>query len=170
MAKSILITGGARSGKSRLAERLMTELGPDPTYIATSEVRDAEMAERVALHRDRRGPEWRLIEEPFDLTGALGRADGPVLVDCLTLWLTNLMLADRDWEPAARTLAQTIPALSHPTIFVTNEVGLGIVPDNTLARRFRDAAGALNQTIAETVDEVYLCVSGQPLKVKPHAL
>ena len=169
MAKSILITGGARSGKSQLAERLIADLGPYPTYIATSEVRDAEMADRVTQHRNRRGPEWQLIEEPFDLTGALTRTSGPVLVDCLTLWLTNLMLADRDWQQAADALALAIPILPHPAIFVTNEVGLGIVPENALARRFRDAAGRLNQTVAETVDEVYLCVAGQPLKVKPHA-
>lgn len=148
----------------------MADLGPHPVYIATSEVRDAEMADRVALHRDRRGPEWNLIEEPFDLVGALGQANGPVLVDCLTLWLTNLMLADRDWQQAGAALAQVIPTLPHPVIFVTNEVGAGIVPENALARRFRDAAGTLNQTIADTVDEVYLCVAGQPLKVKPHAI
>ncbi|SPJ23417.1 Bifunctional adenosylcobalamin biosynthesis protein CobP [Palleronia abyssalis] len=168
MAKSILITGGARSGKSAYAERRIAAMGGAPIYVATAEARDGEMAERVAQHRARRGPEWGLIEEPLDLIGALNRSDqGPRLVDCLTLWLSNLMFADRDWKAEGVRVANAIPALTHPVVFVTNEVGLGIVPDNALARRFRDAAGWLNQTIAEASDEVVLVVAGQPLKVKP---
>ncbi|WP_375261662.1 bifunctional adenosylcobinamide kinase/adenosylcobinamide-phosphate guanylyltransferase [Palleronia sp.] len=170
MAKSILITGGARSGKSAFAERSVAGLGGAPTYIATAQPQDDEMYARIAAHRARRGAEWRLIEEPVDLIGALRASDtGPRLVDCLTLWLTNLMLAEADWRAAADEAANLLPDLFHPVIFVTNEVGLGIVPDNALARRFRDAAGAVNQTIADAADEVFLVVAGQPLKVKPGA-
>ena len=170
MAKSILITGGARSGKSVFAERSVTELGGAPTYIATAQPQDDEMDARIAAHKARRGAEWGLIEEPVDLFGALRQTDtGPRLVDCLTLWLTNLMLSEADWRAAVNGVAALLPDLSHPVVFVTNEVGLGIVPENALARRFRDAAGAVNQTIAEAADEVFLVVAGQPLKVKPGA-
>ena len=170
MSKSILITGGARSGKSVFAERTIAALGGTPTYIATAQPQDDEMDARVAAHKARRGDEWALIEEPVDLVDALLRSDtGPRLVDCLTLWLTNLMLAEADWRAAVDHLAARVPALSHPVVFVTNEVGYGIVPDNPLARRFRDAAGAVNQTIADAADEVFLVVAGQPLKVKPGA-
>ncbi len=168
MGKSILITGGARSGKSALAERMALALGPAPVYVATAEAGDGEMAARIAAHRARRGPEWDLIEAPRDLAGALSRSDtGPRLVDCLTLWLSNLMAADADWEGAAAGIARLAARQDHPVIFVTNEVGSGIVPDNALARRFRDAAGCVNQIVAEAADEVYLCVAGQPLRVKP---
>jgi len=168
MAKSILITGGARSGKSALAERLTLGLGSRPVYIATAEARDAEMADRIAAHRTRRGGDWSLVEAPLDLIGALRDSDhAPRLVDCLTLWLSNLMLAERDWRPEAAALCALIPDLAQPVVLVTNEVGLGIVPDNALARAFRDAAGQLNQTVAAACDEVHLCVAGQPIKVKP---
>ncbi|TRD22686.1 bifunctional adenosylcobinamide kinase/adenosylcobinamide-phosphate guanylyltransferase [Palleronia caenipelagi] len=169
MAKSILITGGARSGKSALAERLVQDIGPDPLYIATAQAFDGEMEDRIGLHQDRRGPEWGLIEAPLDLTGALAQAGTrPCLVDCLTLWLTNLMLAERDWREEADRLAALIGTLPGPVVFVTNEVGLGIVPETPLGRAFRDAAGTLNQQVAGRCDEVFLCVAGQPLKVKPH--
>ena len=170
MAKSILITGGARSGKSTFAEARTLALGSPALYIATSEIRDGEMEARVTAHRARRGAEWSLVEEPFDLARVLTETDtAPRLVDCLTLWLTNLMLDDRDWCAAGAEVAALLPRLAHPVVFVTNEVGLGIVPENALARAFRDAAGALNQTIADAADEVYLVVAGQPLKVKPGA-
>ena len=170
MAKSILITGGARSGKSVFAERVIVGLGGAPTYIATAQPQDDEMDARIAAHKARRGAEWGLIEEPMDLAGALRQTDiGPRLVDCLTLWLTNLMLAEVDWRAAVDGVVALLPDLSHPVVFVTNEVGLGIVPENPLARRFRDAAGAVNQTIADAADEVFLVVAGQPLKVKPGA-
>lgn len=170
MAKSILITGGARSGKSAFAERSIAGFGGAPTYIATAQPQDDEMNARIAAHKLRRGAEWALIEEPLDLFGALRGSDtGPRLVDCLTLWLTNLMLAEADWRGAVDGIASLLPDLSHPVVFVTNEVGLGIVPANALARRFRDAAGIVNQTIADAADEVFLVVAGQPLKVKPGA-
>lgn len=168
MSKTILITGGARSGKSAVAERMTTDLGPAPIYIATSEVRDAEMAARVAAHLDRRGTDWTTIEEPLDVVGALRRSDGagPRLLDCLTLWLSNLMLGGHDWKSVAHGLAAALPDMASPVVIVTNEVGAGIVPENRLAREFRDAAGEMNQVIAAASDDVYLAVAGQTLKVK----
>jgi len=169
MIKSILITGGARSGKSSFAERVTLSLGSPAIYIATAEAHDAEMAGRIARHQSRRGDEWSTLTEPLALTEALRQSDGgpPRLVDCLTLWLTNLMMAERDWEAEVMALADLVPALTAPVVFVTNEVGAGIVPDNALARAFRDAAGFTNQRIAEASDELWLCVAGHPLKVKP---
>ena len=170
MAKSILITGGARSGKSQLAERMTLGLGKPAIYIATAEAFDVEMADRIARHRARRGPEWATVNAPLDLLGALRDSDGegrPRLIDCVTLWLSNLMLGEHDWEAAVADLAGLIPRLTAPVVFVTNEVGSGIVPENALARAFRDAAGLTNQRLAGTCDEVWFCVSGLPLKVKP---
>lgn len=169
MGKSILITGGARSGKSGLAERLTLELGNPAVYIATAQAHDSEMAARIAAHQARRGAEWRTVAEPLALAEALVRTDGtaPRLVDCLTLWLSNLILSDSDWEAASEGLVATLARQSAPVILVTNEVGGGIVPENRLARQFRDAAGLLNQRVAEACDEVHLCVAGYPLQVKP---
>ncbi|MDG3039747.1 bifunctional adenosylcobinamide kinase/adenosylcobinamide-phosphate guanylyltransferase [Roseicyclus marinus] len=170
MAKSILITGGARSGKSQLAERMTLGLGDPAIYIATAEAFDAEMEDRIARHRARRGPEWTTVNAPLDLVGALRDSDGqgkPRLVDCVTLWLSNLMLGDHDWEATVAELTDLVPRLSAPVVFVTNEVGSGIVPENALARAFRDAAGLSNQRLAQICDEVWFCVSGLPLKVKP---
>ncbi len=168
MSKTILITGGARSGKSVIAETKALSLGRPAIYIATAEVRDAEMADRVAAHRARRGAEWVDHAAPLDLTGALRATDGqgPRLVDCLTLWLTNLMLGGHDWAAEARALCDALPGQTSPVVLVTNEVGGGIVPDNKLARDFRDAAGRLNQQVAAVADEVILAVAGLPLKVK----
>ena len=169
MAKSILITGGARSGKSTLAERMTLRLGTPAIYIATAEALDAEMADRIARHRARRGPEWQTLAAPLDLVGALQRSDGqaPRLVDCLTLWLSNLMFAGRDWQAEAEALALCLTQQASPVILVTNEVGAGIVPENALARAFRDAAGLTNQRIAAVCDEVWISIAGQALKVKP---
>lgn len=161
----ILITGGARSGKSRLAEARVAGFPGRPVYLATAEARDTEMADRIAAHRARRDG-WRTIEEPLDLIGALAQADGPVLVDCLTLWLSNLMGAGRDWRAEAEALALSLAAQETPVVLVTNEVGSGIVPDNRLARDFRDAQGWLNQRIGDTADEVWLAVAGQGLQIK----
>jgi adenosylcobinamide kinase/adenosylcobinamide-phosphate guanylyltransferase len=169
MTKSILITGGARSGKSALAERMTLALGTPAIYIATAEAWDSEMEERIARHRARRGAEWETVAEPLDLARALTETDGgaPRLVDCVTLWLSNLMLGGHDWEAEVARVAELIPRLSAPVVFVTNEVGSGIVPDNALARAYRDAAGLTNQRLADACDELWLCVSGHPLKVKP---
>ena len=126
------------------------------------------MAVRITTHRDRRGPEWTTVAAPLDLVGALLATDmkGPRLLDCITLWLSNLMLAGQDWQAAGRAFVNALPQQSDPVVIVTNEVGGGIVPDNALSREFRDAAGQLNQWIAAEADEVYLAVAGLPLKVK----
>jgi adenosylcobinamide kinase/adenosylcobinamide-phosphate guanylyltransferase len=168
MGRTVLVTGGARSGKSAIAEARALSFAPRAVYIATAEARDGEMTARIAAHQARRGDNWRTQAEPLDLTGALAATDGqgPRLVDCLTLWLTNLMLGGQDWQAAGRALVAALPAQTDPVILVTNEVGAGIVPENALAREFRDAAGILNQWVAAVADEVTLAVAGLPLKVK----
>ncbi len=168
MSRTILITGGARSGKSRIAEANAARFGPRATYIATAQPHDAEMVARIGEHQARRGPGWTTHAEPLNLAGALSATDGqgPRLVDCLTLWLTNLLLGGHDWKAASGAFIAAFPDQRDPVVIVTNEVGSGIVPDNALAREFRDAAGLLNQWVAEAADEVYLAVSGLPLKVK----
>ncbi|MGC6413015.1 MAG: bifunctional adenosylcobinamide kinase/adenosylcobinamide-phosphate guanylyltransferase [Candidatus Puniceispirillaceae bacterium] len=169
MAYSILVTGGARSGKSRYAEERTCALGPTLVYIATAQAFDAEMEQRIALHQERRGPEWQTVNAPLALPDAIRQSDGkgPCLVDCLTLWLSNLMFAEEDIEAATDDLIKAIQDRQDPIVFVTNEVGAGIVPENAIARRFRDEAGRLNQIIAAHVDEVYVSISGLPLKLKP---
>jgi adenosylcobinamide kinase/adenosylcobinamide-phosphate guanylyltransferase len=164
----ILITGGARSGKSVRAEARATAFAGKPVYIATAEALDAEMRERIAGHRARRGNEWIEHETPLELVPALKATDGggARLVDCLTLWLSNLMHADRDWSRETAELTQTLRAQKSPVVLVTNEVGLGIVPDNALARQYRDAAGIMNQMIAAAADEVEFIVAGLPVRVK----
>ena len=164
----ILITGGARSGKSVRAEARAKGFAGKPVYIATAEALDAEMRDRIAGHRARRGSEWIEHETPLDLVPALKATDGggARLVDCLTLWLSNLMHAERDWSKETARLAETLSAQKSPVVLVTNEVGLGIVPDNALARRYRDAAGIMNQAIAQAADEVEFIVAGLPVRVK----
>jgi adenosylcobinamide kinase / adenosylcobinamide-phosphate guanylyltransferase len=171
VAKLTLVLGGARSGKSRYAESLITALPPPWTppwtYIATAEAGDAEMAERIAQHRGRRGPQWRSIEAPRGLEGVLAeRKSEPVLVDCLTLWLSNLMLADRPIADEMARLEQALALSAAPKVVVANEVGYGIVPDHPLGRRFRDAQGVLNQRVAALADRVVLVVAGIPLAIK----
>jgi adenosylcobinamide kinase/adenosylcobinamide-phosphate guanylyltransferase len=163
-----LILGGARSGKSRHAEALTESRPPPWRYIATAQPLDDEMAERIARHRARRPDGWITREAPLDLAGALGEApDGqPVLIDCLTLWLTNLVLGGGDPEAEASRLTAALAAPRGPWVAVANEVGLGIVPENPLARRFRDAAGRLNQAVAEQADQVLFMVAGLPMRVK----
>ncbi|MCA0019833.1 bifunctional adenosylcobinamide kinase/adenosylcobinamide-phosphate guanylyltransferase [Mesorhizobium sp. B264B1A] len=162
------IIGGGRSGKSAHAETLMTALPSPWAYIATAQPYDDEMRQRIALHRSRRGEGWTTIDAPLDLVGALEALpeDQPVLVDCLTLWLTNHMLADHDVEAECRRLADMLSRPRGPWFVVSNEVGQGIVPDNALGRRFRDAAGRLNQQVAAIAETVLLMVAGLPLKVK----
>ncbi|RXH22335.1 MULTISPECIES: bifunctional adenosylcobinamide kinase/adenosylcobinamide-phosphate guanylyltransferase [Bradyrhizobium] len=164
----ILITGGARSGKSRRAEMRTRAFPGQPVYVATAEALDTEMEARIAKHRARRGADWIEREVPLDLVGALVATDGggARLVDCLTLWLSNLMHATRDWEREVTELAAALPRFKSPVVLVTNEVGLGIVPDNALARLYRDAAGTMNQTIADVADEVEFVVAGLPMKLK----
>jgi adenosylcobinamide kinase/adenosylcobinamide-phosphate guanylyltransferase len=164
----ILITGGARSGKSTRAEARVRALAGRPVYIATAEALDSEMTERIAKHRARRGGDWLERECPLELVASLFETDGggARLVDCLTLWLSNLMLAERDWEKEGHELVEALGRQRSPVVLVTNEVGLGIVPDNALARRFRDAAGILNQMVARAADEVEFVVAGLPMRVK----
>jgi adenosylcobinamide kinase / adenosylcobinamide-phosphate guanylyltransferase len=162
-----LVLGGARSGKSRYAERLISAMSPPWIYVATAEARDAEMAQRIAAHQARRGSEWRTVEAPSDLSGALASAQtGPILIDCLTLWLSNRMLAGADIDREVGQLQTVLAQCSGPVVIVTNEVGCGIVPDNALARRFRDLQGSLNQRIAAAADCVVLMVAGLPVPVK----
>ena len=172
MAHTIFVTGGARSGKSRLAEGLAAGYGAPLGYIATGRAGDAEMAERIARHRARRGPAWRTVEEPEDIAGAISANEGScnaLLVDCVTLWLTNLLLKYDDGARALEevaTLVRLLPELQTPLILVSNEVGMGIVPENALARAFRDLAGEASEMLARAADEVYVMFSGLPMKLK----
>ena len=168
MAQLTLVLGGARSGKSRYAESLIVALPPPWIFVATAEAGDAEMTERIALHRLRRGHDWQTIEAPHDLTAALAAvaADVPVLVDCLTLWLSNRMLADADLDAEIGRLEVALDGRHGGVVLVSNEVGFGIVPDNELARRFRDLQGRLNQRLAARADRVVLVVAGLPIVVK----
>jgi adenosylcobinamide kinase/adenosylcobinamide-phosphate guanylyltransferase len=164
-----LVLGGARSGKSRYAERLIEAAAESGLYLATAEARDDEMRERIRQHRQRRGPRWTTIEAPLEIGPILrrdARPSRPILVDCLTLWLANLLEAGREAEPACAALVETAAVLDGPVVFVANEVGLGIVPENALARRFRDEAGLLNQRLAARADRVLFMVAGLPLEVK----
>ena len=162
--------GGARSGKSRYAEALARNADGSCTYIATASAGDEEMAARIAEHRARRGPRWTTIEEPVHLAAALDRAmepDGFVLVDCITLWLSNLLLADESHDQPVEELLRVLTEPRGTVVLVSNEVGLGIVPDNALARRFRDVAGTTNQRLAEAVDAVMFLAAGLPIVLKP---
>jgi adenosylcobinamide kinase/adenosylcobinamide-phosphate guanylyltransferase len=169
MGDTILVLGGARSGKSRHAQALAEAGGKAAIYVATAQALDGEMADRIARHRADRDSRWQTVEAPVALAEALAMHDGAdrvMLVDCLTLWLTNLLLADMDLEAHGAALADTIAALRGDVILVANEVGLGIVPDNALARRFRDAAGLLNQRLAGVCAKVDLVTAGLPLRLK----
>lgn len=166
------VLGGARSGKSAFAQRRALESGLQVIYFATAEVGDAEMAERIARHRAERPAEWGLVEEPLDLAGALRRYAAPthcLLVDCLTLWLCNLLAAGEDRRHAETTaLLTTLADLPGQVLLVSNEVGQSIVPDNPLARQFRDEAGRLHQAVASRCDRVIFVVAGLPLTLKDH--
>ena len=170
-----LVLGGARSGKSTHAEKLATGslhgAAPQPAvYIATAQAGDVEMATRIAVHRTRRGSNWSTVEEPLKLDEALGAAaqhGRPVLVDCLTLWLSNVMLGGGDVDEATDHLVRALEGLGGvPVVFVSNEVGLGVVPDTPLGRTFRDAQGRLNVRLAERADRVVLMTAGLPLTLK----
>ncbi|WP_136656449.1 bifunctional adenosylcobinamide kinase/adenosylcobinamide-phosphate guanylyltransferase [Nitratireductor sp. XY-223] len=165
----VLVLGGARSGKSAFAEDYVERSGLEPVYVATGRSFDQEMDERIRHHKARRGEGWRTVEEPLALVGALDeycREGRAVLVDCLTLWVTNLMMADRDVEREGSALAVCLGRCQGAVVLVSNEVGLGIVPENAMARAFRDHAGRLHQQIAAQCDEVYFLAAGLPLKMK----
>ena len=167
-----LVLGGARSGKSAYAENLIETSGLDPVYLATAEAGDDEMAERIRRHIARRGDRWRTVEEALSLLPTLQRHTEPgsaVLVDCLTLWLANLMADSRDIEVETDVLVAGLKAFAGPVVFVSNEVGLGIVPANTQAREFRDHAGRLNQAVAMAADRAVMLVAGLPLDLKSAA-
>jgi adenosylcobinamide kinase/adenosylcobinamide-phosphate guanylyltransferase len=165
---STLVLGGARSGKSRYAEQIAMSSRPPWIYVATAESFDDEMATRIADHKSRRSQDWQTIDAPLDLAGALAALprSATVLVDCLTLWLSNLMLAERNIEAEIQRLEAAMLAHEAPLVLVSNEVGFGIVPDNALARRFRDFQGLLNQRVAARADRVVLVVAGLPMIVK----
>jgi adenosylcobinamide kinase/adenosylcobinamide-phosphate guanylyltransferase len=161
------VLGGARSGKSRYAESLFAALPPPFIYVATAQPGDDEMGARIAAHRARRGAGWRTIEAPRDLRGTLAACGkAPALLDCLTLWLSNLMLAEADIEAEIKGLEAALAAAAAPVVVVANEVGSGIVPEFPLGRKFRDLQGALNQRIAARADRVVLMVAGLPLMIK----
>ena len=170
LAPTTLVLGGARSGKSRLAEKMVLGSGRQAVYLATGRAFDGEMETRIAEHQERRGPEWRSIDVPLELAPALLAhcADNTaVLVDCLTLWVTNLMLEGRNVSRESQDLTEVLAGgLDGPVVFVSNEVGLGIVPDNAMAREFRDHAGRLHQSIAEIAGRVLFVAAGLPLTLK----
>jgi adenosylcobinamide kinase / adenosylcobinamide-phosphate guanylyltransferase len=166
-ANLTLVLGGARSGKSRYAESLITAGQPPWTYIATAEAGDEEMAARIKAHRQRRLSCWRTIEAPRDVAAVLAEYESaPVLIDCLTLWLSNLVLAQADLEGEISRLEKALRAMKAHVVLVANEVGLGIVPEHPLGRQFRDWQGVLNQRMAAQADRVILMVAGLPLAVK----
>lgn len=167
--KSLLVLGGARSGKSRHAQAMAEATGGDLVFIATAQAFDGEMTDRIARHRADRDARWRTVEAPLALAEAIDAADRPgatVLVDCLTLWASNLVLAEADTDAAAARLVATLEQVRAPIVLVSNEVGFGIVPDNALARRFRDVAGLLNQRVAAVVSEVDFVIAGLPQRLK----
>lgn len=164
-----LVIGGAASGKSAFAEGLVTASGGRPVYVATAEAWDDEMAARIAAHRESRAQDgWRTVEAPRDLPAALAcvQADEAVLIDCATMWLTNLILAEADMPAAEAALMAALAACPAPVVIVTNEVGQGIVPENALARAFRYAQGGLNRRLAARADRVVLVAAGLPLVLK----
>ena len=174
MAKIIFITGGARSGKSSFAEKLASTLGKDVLFLATAEALDKEMADRIKKHKSKRSSTWRTIEEPININilNKFRNFDGAIILDCITLWLSNMIhkfgieAAEHRILEDIRTLLKTARTSKFTLIVVSNELGMGIVPENKLAREFRDIAGKCNQLIARMADEVYLMVSGIELKIK----
>ena len=177
MAHVTFITGGARSGKSDFAEKLAKGFGEQLCYLATAQTLDSEMCERVKKHRERRDADWQTVEEPYLLSQALEGCDGKyqaIMVDCITLWLSNLLFRHEKYGndiearifEDVRSLETTLQGMVTPVIMVSNEVGMGIVPENRLARLFRDIAGKTNQSLAAAADEVHVVISGIPLKLK----
>lgn len=177
MSRTIFITGGARCGKSVFAEKLAQQFETPLCYLATAQALDSEMTARIKQHGERRGEQWQTLEEPLDLPRALKESDGRyqvILVDCITLWLSNLLFAYENQEVEVETrimqdvqqLAEVLQGMATTVILVSNEVGMGIVPENGLARLYRDIAGRANQLLAAAADEVHLVVSGIPLKLK----
>jgi len=161
-----LVLGGARSGKSRYAEELLMRATPPWTYVATAEAFDDEMRDRIAHHRARRDARWQTLDAPLALAATIPTLEGPTLIDCLTLWLSNQMLAERDVEAETGRLLAALAAAPGPLVAVSNEVGLGLVPETPLGRAFRDAQGRLNQKVAAAADRVVFMAAGLPLNLK----
>ena len=167
--KIIFITGGARSGKSSFAIAEASKAKGKKAYIATAEALDDEMKERIERHRKQRGNEWDTYEEPLEIGEVIKEIEGRfevVVIDCLTLWLSNLMMTDNDIGKEIEGFVSSLSTIHCSLYIVSNEVGMGIVPENEMARRFRDLAGMLNQRVAEIADEVYMAVAGIPVKIK----
>lgn len=167
--KIIFVTGGARSGKSGFALNMADAVSVKKAYIATAESMDSEMSERIKKHKEARGKEWDTFEEPVKISALIKSLDEKydvLLIDCLTLWLSNMMLADKNVEEEMKVFCSSLLKVRCSLIIVSNEVGMGIVPENKLARQFRDLSGMLNQKIAEISDEVYLLTAGIPIKIK----
>lgn len=162
------VLGGAASGKSRIAENIIVNSGLNPVYLATARIWDAEIQDKVDLHRARRGPEWMTVNAPLDLSTPLDQAtpDQAVLLDCATMWLTNIMLDEHDLDAEQTALRAALTRCRAPVVVVSNEVGQGIVPENALARRFREAQGRLNIALAEQADHVVHVVAGLPRSLK----
>ena len=164
---SLLVLGGVRSGKSAYAEQRLLDMAPGTrAYVATAEVIDEAMRERIERHRARRDPSWRLVEAPIGLPAALARESGPVLVDCVSVWLTNLLVHERPVDPAMLALLRMLEPRKAATVIVSNEVGLGGIETHALARRFADHQGQLNQDLARWAEEVVLVTAGLPLTLK----
>lgn len=164
-----LILGGARSGKSTYAENLALSANLSPVYIATAQAHDDEMRDRIDIHKTRRGQNWTTVEQPIALCEALqahANATNVILVDCLTLWLSNLMMADKNIEDETIKLTTLLPQLAGPIILVSNEVGMGLVPETPLGREFRDHQGRLNQAVAQVADTLSFIAAGYPLHLK----
>jgi adenosylcobinamide kinase/adenosylcobinamide-phosphate guanylyltransferase len=170
VSSTLFVLGGARSGKSAFAQTEVEGAGLEPVFVATAHAYDDEMAARIARHVAARDARWRTCEAPYDLAATLATEAAPsrlLLVDCLTLWLSNLLLRGDDLEAATAHLVDRIVSLAGPAVFVSNEVGAGIVPDNALARGFRDAQGRLNQAVATACDSVVLVTAGVATLLKP---
>ena len=167
--RTLLMLGGARSGKSRYAQTRAEATGCKCVFVATAQAFDDEMRDRIARHRQERGPGWETVEAPFAIASVIRDRSAPdtvLLIDCLTLWTSNLLLDEQDIGAGTEDLVEALTSPQGPVILVANEVGLGIVPDNALARRFRDAAGIVNQQVASTVSEVQFLAAGLPLTLK----
>ncbi|MEJ6403941.1 bifunctional adenosylcobinamide kinase/adenosylcobinamide-phosphate guanylyltransferase [Yoonia sp. 2307UL14-13] len=168
LPKLTMVLGGAASGKSAFAEALVLQAGISPLYVATAQAFDDEMSVKIRRHQARRGDDWDTVEEPFELATFLGTLDETriVLIDCATLWLTNIILDHRDIAAETTALISALRVCAAPVVIVSNEVGYGIVPENALARNFRNAQGTLNQSIAAEADRVIAVMAGLPIALK----